>query len=284
MPLPLAHPVAALPLRRFCPRYLDFSALVIGSIVPDAAYAIDDLNKFSRTLVYVFGPTVEKLSWVRKAWDWDDFSHAVLGSVGFCLPLGLFFLWVFFSLRGALVTTLPNPHRDALLPLCDGPRCSMRTGVRSLLVGIWIHIAWDSLTNGDRWLGQHWAFLHWQIDAGVTKIELCRVFWLFSSLGGMLVLMGAYLKFLKRGRSTGWLYQPGELTYYLLWLTVFALSAFVAIPLSLQFASFRGTVHERLTFLHRFAGYYIAALAIGMTLLALGSVLHRHRLRAGRAR
>jgi len=45
MPLPLAHPAAVLPLRRFCPQYFDCPALVLGSILPDFAYAIDDLNK-----------------------------------------------------------------------------------------------------------------------------------------------------------------------------------------------------------------------------------------------
>ena len=38
MPWTFAHPAAILPLRRFCPAPLDFSALVIGSMVPDLGY------------------------------------------------------------------------------------------------------------------------------------------------------------------------------------------------------------------------------------------------------
>ena len=38
MPATFAHPSAILPLRRLCPTYLDFSALVIGSLAPDVGY------------------------------------------------------------------------------------------------------------------------------------------------------------------------------------------------------------------------------------------------------
>ena len=282
MPFPLAHPAAVLPLRRFCPQRLDFSALVIGSVLPDMAYTIDDLNKFSRTLVYIFGPAAEDLPWVKQAWDWDDFSHTFLGSIGFCLPLGFILLMASYSLRLALVRTLPNPHRDALLPLGGGRTCSLWTCVISLLIGIWTHIAWDSLTNSDRWLGQHWAFLRSRIELGSMEFEVCRLLWLLSSVGGMLVLFVAYLKFLKHGRSIGWLYQPGELAYYLLWLSMFVVSALVAFPLALQFASFLGSVDERLAFLHRFAGYFIATASFGVFAITLGSMLQRYRVSAGR--
>ena len=99
MPIPLAHPAAVLPLCRFCPRYLSFGALVIGSLLPDVAYTIDDLNKFSRTLVFLFGPSVGYSEYVRNAWDWDDFSHTFAGSLGFCLPVGLLLLYGFLALR-----------------------------------------------------------------------------------------------------------------------------------------------------------------------------------------
>src|SRR2546426_888521 len=118
MPFPLAHPAAALPLRRFCPQFFDYIALVVGSVLPDVSYAIDDLNKFSDTFRFIFGSAVENHTWVKNKWDWDDFSHSFIGSIGLCLPLGILLLLGFFSLRSALLQTLPNPHRDALLSLC----------------------------------------------------------------------------------------------------------------------------------------------------------------------
>lgn len=278
MPFPLAHPVAALPLRRFCPRHFDFSALVLGSLLPDMAYAIDDLNKFSRTVRYVFGSVADNLTCVKNAWDWDDLSHTFFGSLGFCVPLGLLLLMVFFSLRSALVRVLPDPHRAALLPLCAGDKPSWRTYVISLLVGIWIHIGWDSLTNSDRWLGQHWDLLRVQMAIGATKIDICRLFWIFSSLGGLLALTFSYLQFLKARRSSGWFYQCGELRYYLLWLAVLLISGLVAIPLALQFANLAGSIDERLAFLHRFSGYYIAIFGGGIILVTLASKWQERRV------
>src|SRR3954469_23195843 len=107
MPFPLAHPAAAIPLRRFCPRPFSFLALLIGSILPDAAYSIDDINKFSDTFSLIFGAAVKDWEWVTNTWDWDDFSHTIAGSIVFCLPLGLALLAIFYHFRSTLVGILP---------------------------------------------------------------------------------------------------------------------------------------------------------------------------------
>jgi hypothetical protein len=44
MPFPLAHPAAVLPLRRYCPKYLSFPVLIVGSLVPDVGYCLGRLN------------------------------------------------------------------------------------------------------------------------------------------------------------------------------------------------------------------------------------------------
>jgi len=44
MPFPVAHPAAVLPLRRYCPRYLSFPALVVGSLSPDLGYLFGHLH------------------------------------------------------------------------------------------------------------------------------------------------------------------------------------------------------------------------------------------------
>src|ERR1035438_3630138 len=96
MPFPLAHPAAVLPLRRYCPRWLSFPALVIGSLAPDAGYCLGELG----------------------GRDWGVFTHGVLGSVVFCLPLGMVLLALFYALRSPVVRMLPTPYQQALLPLC----------------------------------------------------------------------------------------------------------------------------------------------------------------------
>src|ERR1700685_2244171 len=96
MPFTFAHPAAILPLRRFCPRFFSFPALVIGSLCPDAGYCFGTL-------------------------DMDDFSHSLKGSIEFCLPVGVVMLGFFYGLRLPVVEMLPERHRKFFLPLCRRP-------------------------------------------------------------------------------------------------------------------------------------------------------------------
>ena len=67
MPWTFAHPVAVLPLRRFCPAQFNFAALAIGALTPDFGFYV---NLFSL------------------ATD----AHTLLGSFLVCLPTGLVLL------------------------------------------------------------------------------------------------------------------------------------------------------------------------------------------------
>jgi hypothetical protein len=125
MPFPLAHPAAVLPLRRYCPRYFNFPALVIGSLCPDVGYFFDCGN----------------------------FSHRFLaGSVGFCLPVGLLCVLVFYGVRWPVVGILPAGYRRSLLPFCQRPAGNPFLIVLSLLIGVWTHLLLDSITHPDDWL------------------------------------------------------------------------------------------------------------------------------------
>ncbi len=97
MPFPLAHPAAILPLRRYCPRYLSFPALIIGSLSPDVGYFFGHFRL-------------------------GEFSHRLLpGSFGFCLPVGLVLVLVFYIARLPVVGILLSSDRRAFLPLCQRP-------------------------------------------------------------------------------------------------------------------------------------------------------------------
>ena len=95
MPFPLAHPAAVLPLRRYCPQRLSFPALAIGSLTPDASYCLGEK-------------------------EGGAFGHSLLGSVVFCLPVGILLLALFYGLRAPVVRMLPAPYPQAFLPLCRG--------------------------------------------------------------------------------------------------------------------------------------------------------------------
>lgn len=91
MPWTFAHPAAVLALRRYCPRYLNFSALVVGSLSPDLGYYLD-----------LFATA--------------KFAHSFTGSLLVCLPLGILLMAVLFLLRKPFWFVLPQPHRAAFTP------------------------------------------------------------------------------------------------------------------------------------------------------------------------
>jgi len=129
MSFPLAHPAAVLPLRRFCPRWLNFPALVIGSMMPDASYFL--------------GAKAGGL-----------FGHSLLGVFTFCLPVGIMVMALFDGLRSPVVRRLPAPYQQALLSLCQRPLGPLWVMVISLLLGAGTHILWDSFTHTDGWFVQ----------------------------------------------------------------------------------------------------------------------------------
>src|SRR5256885_1377739 len=127
MPFTLAHPAAVLPFRRFCPRVLNFPALVVGSMVPDAGYWSGPL-------------------------DLERISHSIAGGFWFDLPAGLLMLGAIYLLRRPLEPKLPPEYRVLMEPLWSGPRGTFLAVVLSLLIGIGTHLLWDSFTHNHGWL------------------------------------------------------------------------------------------------------------------------------------
>jgi hypothetical protein len=177
MPFPLAHPAAVLPLRRWCPRWLDFPALVVGSVCPDAGYA------FGR-------------------WGIQEFSHTPPGSVVFCLPVGLLMLRFFYGLRSRAVGRLPERGRKLFLPLCQHPAGSRFAVVVSLLAGIWTHLLWDSCTQVHGWLAERWTFLQRPLhEFGDQTLRVQHLAWYGCSFAGIAWLYFAFEQW--QEKSTG---------------------------------------------------------------------------------
>src|SRR5580704_9645611 len=127
MPFTLAHPAAVLPFRRFCPRFFNFPALVMGSLSPDVGYCFGSL-------------------------DVEEFSHSLAGSIEFCLPVGVVMVGLFYGLRHPIIEALPERHRNFFLPVCRRSISSSFVVIVSLLIGIWIHLLLDSFTHKRGWL------------------------------------------------------------------------------------------------------------------------------------
>jgi hypothetical protein len=168
MPFPLAHPAAVLPLRRYCPRFLSFPALVVGSLSPDAGYCLGPLNA-------------------------DNFSHSLLGSFIFCLPVSALMFCLLCWLRRPFVEILPYRLRKAFRPLCDRRPGPFLAILISLLAGIWSHDLLDSLTHKNGWLVEHWPLLQTQIGhIAHRRVKVCHLLWYGASFAGVAWLCLTY--------------------------------------------------------------------------------------------
>ena len=233
MPFPLAHPAATLPFRRWCPQYLNFSALVVGSLVPDLATSLSDSLEY--------------------------FSHTILGSFIFCLPIGLLTFWIFRQVFTPVIATLPNPHRDVLRSICIVEPNSFIQIVVSLLIGIWLHIVWDSFTHDHSWLVRH-SVLSSTMIAG---LPLNRIVWLLSSIAGVAIPLLMYLSILRRRKGCTKSCSSQEWRAYAFWLGVLSLPLAGAIPLTLKDPGYSHRNLVSFLAMYYFSCFYLTVAGLG---------------------
>ena len=245
MPWTFAHPAAVLPMRRFCPRHLDFTALVIGSLMPDIGFH--------------FG-----------LFALATYAHTVAGSLLVCVPTGLALLMGFSTVRRPLWYLLPQPHRGALEPLAAQPwTLTFGSGLRSsvsILLGAWSHIAWDSFTHRTGWSVEHFAALRVAVPLpSIGEVPLYGLLQYLSTVVGLVVLVAVYCSWLgPRRRASLFVFAREDRWRYAILLSLAGASALVALLLAMH------PFGERLSaqiFLFRLA-VYGAVLFMGSTLLA----------------
>src|SRR5262245_15889803 len=137
MPWTFAHPAAALPFRRLCPKYLSFPGLAVGCITPDIGYYTGEIPP-------------------------GAYAHTFAGSFFACLPAGLALLALLLAIRKPVCHLLPHPHREAISRLTEPhPIGPLRIGILALsvVIGAWTHIVWDAFTHAGRWGAKHIAFI-----------------------------------------------------------------------------------------------------------------------------
>lgn len=249
MPGTFSHPLAVVPLRRFCPGPLNFAALVIGSLSPDFGYYV-------------------------RQFPLAKFAHTIPGTFAVCLPSGLAAVGLFYLLRRPLCFTLPQPHRSALMPLAlRQPAFSFSSVLiiaLCVLVGAWTHTIWDSFTHHGGWSVEHFAVLRAPlISVGATTLPVSYVLQQTSTFAGGVFLAILYFRWLRRQArpasaevesfSDRWRYGLLGL------LAVLALA--FAVPSALRMAShYEGYLAFRV-FVFR-TGVYSAAAFIPLLVLA----------------
>jgi len=217
MPFPLAHPAAVLPLRRWCPRYLSFPALLVGSVTPDLSYA--------------FQP-----------WNLEGFAHQYVGCVGFSLPMGLALMIVFAALRRALPPHLPERWQRVTTPWCEPPLGNWMTIACSVLLGACLHVTWDAFTHREGWLVQHWELLEAPLyRRGSRTLRVCHVLWYASTFVGVTSLLVAGRHGLQRAMQAAGLVPPRLHWWQVLFL------AFLVLPLGAVHHVFHGRIGYPLT-------------------------------------
>jgi len=127
MPFTLAHPAAAIPLRRVLGSYAVPSALVIGTLTPD--------------LPYFFRLPIPRA-----------LSHSPTALFWFCLPMGCAVYLAFHAvLKRPLVSLLPAYLRCRVAPLAHHsgllPKAPWAGILLSLLAGATTHLLWDGATH-----------------------------------------------------------------------------------------------------------------------------------------
>lgn len=146
VPFTLAHPAAAVPLRRCFGSRAVLSALVIGSLAPDAVYFLP---------LGVSQPA----------------SHSLFGIAWFCLPLGLVAWLVFHTVvKVPVVAFLPRAIQERLPPVRPGlPHVAPGVVVLAIAAGAATHVAWDAFTHAETLPGRSlpWLRVHLGTVGGV---------------------------------------------------------------------------------------------------------------------
>lgn len=240
MPATFSHPIAVLPLKRFCPRWLNFAALVVGTIAPDLGYFL-------------------------RRFELATFSHTLPGSFLVCLPAGCLLLMAFYLLRRPFCYVLPQPHRLSLTPLSVVPVSwrfnTVFVALVSILIGTWTHVLWDSFTHDGGWAVQRISFLRAKaLRVGTTNLPVSYVIQQFSTMAGAFAVIIVYRKWLlRRASAVKITCASEELWRYVILGTIAAIALGIAIPLANGMANqFTGYLAFRV-FLFRTAVYATGA-------------------------
>lgn len=190
MPFTVSHVVAILPLYKYLGRFGVFSALVIGSMVPDFAY-------MTPYLVY------QRMD-----------SHSLVGIYLYGIPMGLtvYFAYHFF-MAPVIVSLLPkriNQHLHPDLAIGKIPDIPAFPLVFSIIVGALTHVFWDFFTH-DYGIPK---YIDW-FNTPLTNIDgynimPFRVLQHFSTVGGLSLLVFLIWRWIAKRKIASEDLQPRE--------------------------------------------------------------------------
>jgi hypothetical protein len=152
--------------------------LVIGSLCPDAGYCLGTSHL-------------------------AKFSHQPLaGALGFCLPLSLLLVTLFYLFRRQVMELLPRRYQSVLDQLRLSRAASPLVVAYSSLAGIWTHILLDSITHRDGLFAGDIAVLHERIQILHHPFLISDIAYALATFFGAAYVGLAWLKSLEQTAGT----------------------------------------------------------------------------------
>ncbi|AWE07440.1 DUF4184 domain-containing protein [Lysinibacillus sp. 2017] len=161
MPLTFAHPAVVLPFSRNS-SYINFSALVLGSMAPDFEYFL-------------------------KGKPSAEIGHTYIGFITFNLPIVIivYFLYKWF-IHEVLNANLPTILQIPAVHKKHSPKfVSWFVFLYSALFGMFTHVAWDSFTHAGGRIVRSFSLFTYQFSIFGVTIPLYKLFQHGSTLVGI---------------------------------------------------------------------------------------------------
>lgn len=222
MPFTPAHPALLFPLSKI--RYFEWcwTALIIGSIVPDFDYFI----------------------WLSSA---SSISHSVSGIFTFNLPLTIIMAYIWHRIIYPVVMSRLLFFKSSLtIEYFPDFFAWFRENWKSFLIsasaGIVSHLIWDSFCHANGYMVHRIPFLLEFSNIGTQAIRRCYILWYLCSITGILMMMIWMIDFKKLFTVSAWKVFFSAHTIWIKIILITLLIATLRIALGLSWNWFRHLV------------------------------------------
>ncbi|WOV86919.1 DUF4184 family protein [Sporosarcina oncorhynchi] len=166
MPLTFAHPAVALPFSRNS-KYVNFLALVLGSMAPDFEYFLRGKPN-------------------------GEIGHTFVGFLVLNLPIVLIVYFVYLTyIHKALFSHLPSILQDTYSQKVDSSRwLKAVVFLYSALFGMLTHVVWDSFTHVSGYMVKKLSFLSNTVHFLSFDIPIFKILQHGSTLVGIALIIG----------------------------------------------------------------------------------------------
>lgn len=169
MPFTLSHPAIVLPFGLGKSKYVDFTALVMGSMAPDFEYFVH------------FRP-------------YRTIGHSFLGQIYFNLPIILILTYIFhYIIKEPLITNLPKPLCNNYYYITKykwklNSLTRIIVFIYSALIGAFSHIIWDGFTHSSGVFVEKLHVLKESIDIIIIRLPVYNLLQHMSSIIGLIAI------------------------------------------------------------------------------------------------